>query len=124
MREMRLRLQDFLEHILQAIERIERYTADTDETTFLQNELTQDAVVRNIEIIGQASHNIEARFPEFAAAHPELPLSFAYQMRNAVAHGYFTVDMAILWRTIRDDLPRLRTQVNKAIEALKRETQN
>lgn len=124
MREIQLRLPDCREHILQAIERIERYTADTDENTFLQDELTQDTVVRNIEIIGEASHNIEARFPEFAAAHPELPLSFAYQMRNAVAHGYFTVDMAIVWRTIRDDLPRLRTQINKAIEVLIRETKN
>ncbi|TCV82508.1 HepT-like ribonuclease domain-containing protein [Sulfurirhabdus autotrophica] len=50
--------------------------------------MVQDAVIRNIEIIGEASHNIEERFPEFSEQHPELPLAFAYQMRNAVAHGY------------------------------------
>lgn len=44
-------------------------------------------MIRNFEIIGEASHNIETHYPEFATAHPELPLVFAYQMRNAVAHG-------------------------------------
>ena len=50
-------------------------------------------------------------FPEFAEAHPELPLASAYQMRNAVAHGYFKVDLEIVWRTIQSDLPALYAQV-------------
>lgn len=83
------RITGFLAHILESIERIERYTGDIDEAAFLGNQLVQDAVIRNLEIIGEASNNIEKYHPEFAAAHPELPLSFAYQMRNAVAHGYF-----------------------------------
>jgi uncharacterized protein with HEPN domain len=62
-----------------------------DEVTFLASKLVQDAVIRNFEIIGEASNNIEKRFPEFVASHPELPLSSAYQMRNAVAHGYFMI---------------------------------
>ena len=69
--------------------------------------MAQDAVIRNLEIIGEASHSIEIHFPEFAASHQELPLSFAYQMRNAVAHGYFKVDLEIVWKTIEDDLPQL-----------------
>ena len=68
---------------------------------FLEDEMVQDAVIRNFEIIGEASHNIEARFPEFAQGHPELPLAFSYQMRNAVAHGYFKVDLEIVWKTLR-----------------------
>lgn len=75
------RLADYLEHIREAIERIDRYVEDVDEVAFLQNELVQDAVIRNLEIIGEASHNIEQHCPEFAAGHPELPLAFAYQMR-------------------------------------------
>jgi uncharacterized protein with HEPN domain len=51
-------------------------------------------------VIGEASHNIEKRFPEFVADHPDLPLAIAYQMRNAIAHGYFEVDFEILWKTI------------------------
>ena len=105
------RLEDYLSHILEAIERIERYTADMDETHFLDNELIQDAVTRNLEIIGEASHNIETHYPEFTSAYPELPLSFAYQMRNAVAHGYFQVDYEIVWMTIQTKLTPFHTQI-------------
>ena len=94
------RLADYLEHVLQAIDRIQRYTAVIDELAFMRSELIQDAVIRNLEVIGEASHNIELHAPEFAAAHPELPLAYAYQMRNAVAHGYYKVDLQIVWRTI------------------------
>ena len=107
------RLPDYMSHILEAIERIERYTEDLDELAFLQNEMAQDAVIRNFEIIGEASHNIESHYPEFAAAHPELPLAFAYQMRNAVAHGYFKVDLEIVWKTVQNDLFGLYAQVSR-----------
>lgn len=103
----RQRLADYLTHILTAIERIEQYTADLDVETFLRDERTQDAVIRNIEVIGEASHRIETRFPDFVTAHPELPVSSAYQMRNAVAHGYFEVDLEIVWKTVVSDLPGL-----------------
>lgn len=87
------RLADYLSHILEAIERIGRYTEDMDEVAFLKIDLVQDAVIRNFEIIGEASNNIEKHYPQFAANYPELPLASAYQMRNAVAHGYFNVDL-------------------------------
>ena len=64
-----------------------------NELTFLVNKLVQDAVIRNFEVIGEASNNIERHYPEFVVEHPELPLASAYQMRNAVAHGYFKVDL-------------------------------
>ena len=107
------RLSDYLNHILEAIERIEEYVSDLDEIAFLGNKLVQDAVIRNFEVIGEASNNIEKRFPEFVAAHPELPLTSAYQMRNAVAHGYFQVDFEILWKTIQRDLHGLHTKVEE-----------
>lgn len=115
------RLADYLGHILQAIERINRYTEDMGEVAFLEDEMAQDAVIRNFEIIGEASHNIEVYFPVFAQAHPELPLAFAYQMRNAVAHGYFKVDLEIVWKTVQNDLFGLYTQVQQALEDLLRE---
>ena len=107
------RLPDYLNHILEAIKRIEEYVSELDEMAFLGNKLVQDAVIRNFEVIGEASNNIEKRFPEFVAAHPELPLASAYQMRNAVAHGYFQVDFEILWKTIQRDLPGLHTKVEE-----------
>ena len=114
-----VRLVDYLEHITQAIERIESYIEDLDELEFLKNELVQDAVIRNIEVIGEASHNVTIRYPEFAASHPELPLAFAYQMRNAVAHGYFKVDFEIVWKTIQNDLADLYLHVHNARKHLK-----
>ena len=108
------RLADYLAHIAEAIERIDRYTEGMDEVAFLDSQLVQDAVIRNFEIIGEASNKIEKHYPDFAANHPELPLSFAYQMRNAVAHGYFKVDFEIVWKTIQRDLPGLFSQIQDA----------
>lgn len=112
------RLQDYLAHIIQATQRIYHYTEDIDEVGFLQNELVQDAVIRNIEIIGEASNNIDKYYQDFAKLHPELPLVFAYEMRNAVAHGYFKVDLEIVWKTIKNDLPILDQQVKAALQQL------
>lgn len=114
------RLSDYLGHILEAIERSDRYTEDMDELAFLENGMAQDAVNRNFEIIGEASHNIEMQYPEFAAAHSELPLALAYQMRNAIAHGYFKVDFEIVWRSIHSDLPGLCKQVQEVLAETKR----
>ena len=110
------RLPDYLRHIIEAIERIERYTEDMDELGFAQNQMVQDAVIRNFEIIGEASRNIERVSPGFVAAHPELPLSFAYEMRNVLAHGYFKVDIGVVWNTIERDLPTLHAQIKSVIE--------
>ncbi|CAB4966067.1 MAG: DUF86 domain-containing protein [Actinobacteria bacterium] len=81
------RLDDYIEHIVTAIGRIATYTQGLDHEFFLTDGLVQDAVIRNIEVIGEASHRIATRFPGFAELHPEIPLGPAYQMRNAVAHG-------------------------------------
>lgn len=109
------RLDDYLRHIVAAIERIEQYVTDFDIARFVEDERTQDAVIRNIEIIGEASHWIETGFPDFVAAHPELPVSSAYQMRNAVAHGYFEVDLEIVWKTVKGDLPALAALIRKLL---------
>lgn len=113
-------MTDYLDHIREAIERVDRYVEDIDEAVFLQNEMAQDAVIRNFEIIGEASHNIEQHYPEFAVGHPELPLAFAYQMRNAVTHGYFKVDLEIVWKTIHNDLPGLYQHIKQALGDLER----
>jgi len=105
------RISDYLGHIRQAVERIHRYTEDMDEVAFSRNELTQDAVIRNLEIVGEACRNLERDHPQFAAAHPELPLAFAYEMRNSLAHGYFKVDLAIVWKTVESDLQELYERV-------------
>jgi uncharacterized protein with HEPN domain len=116
-----LRVPDYLGHILKAIERIDRYTADMDEVGFLNSELVQDAVIRNIEIIGEASNNIQNGAPEFAALHDDIPWQVMYTMRNRVSHGYDKVDLEIVWKTIQGDLPGLFSQVQLVLADLPRQ---
>ncbi len=106
-----LRLPEYLGHIVEAIDRVHRYVEDMVELSFLQDEKTQDAVIRNFEVIGEASNNIKRYHPDFARLHPEVPFNFAYEMRNALAHGYFKIDFEVVWKTIHTDLPELRRQV-------------
>lgn len=111
----RLRTLDYLEHILEAIRRIKQYTDDTDENTFLENKLIQDAVIRNIEVVGEACRNIDRYDSEFSVTYHDLPLKIAYEMRNILAHGYFKIDLEIVWRTIQRDLPKLEHQVQMIV---------
>lgn len=112
-----LRIDEYLQHILNAISRIENYCGDMTEIAFMDSEITQDAVIRNFEIIGEACKNVErVASKEFLALHPDLPLAFAYDMRNALAHGYYKVDLGIVWRTIESDLPDLKRYVENAIK--------
>ena len=110
------RLPDYLDHIVEAIVRIERYTAGMDQAAFVGNDMAQDAVIRNFEVIGEASHHIERNHPDFAEAHPELPLAIAYEMRNALAHGYFKIDLTLVWRTLEADLPPLKRNVEALVQ--------
>jgi len=112
-----LRVADYLRHILDAIERIDRYTADMDELTFLDSELEQDAVIRNIEVIGEASNNIQRVAPDFVIQHDDIPWQVMYTMRNRLSHGYHKVDMEIVWKTIQHDLPGLYRQVQALVGA-------
>ena len=100
-----LRVRDYLEHIAEAIANIREYTAGMDAAAFLADRKTQDAVVRNFEVIGEACNNVIKHHAAFAASHAEIPWNFAYEMRNALAHGYFKIDQGIVWRTIETDLP-------------------
>jgi uncharacterized protein with HEPN domain len=113
-----LRIFNYLEHILEAIIRINHYVKDIDQAGFLQSEIIQDAVIRNIEIIGEASRNIDRYHPHFTIKHSEVPWEELYWMRNRIAHGYFSVDMQLVWRTIEKDIPMLQDQVQKIYDQL------
>lgn len=117
-------LQDYLEHIQRAISRIQSYLQDIDHASFLENEEKQDAVIRNLEVLGEAAGNIQRYFPDFTAKHPDFPLKAAYGTRNALAHGYFKVDLDIVWRTVERDLPDMEVQVVNLIQSLNVGTRN
>jgi uncharacterized protein with HEPN domain len=107
------RVPEYLGHILEAIERIQEYVSGMDEMAFLSSRLVQDAVIRNIEIIGEASNNILRVAPAFAAQHAEIPWQVMYAMRNRVSHGYDKVDFEMVWKTLHNDLPDLYLCIQK-----------
>jgi uncharacterized protein with HEPN domain len=110
------RVEDYLGHIAEAIERAASYVQPLpDIDAFRQNQLVQDGVVRNIEIIGEAANHINRVAPEFIAQHPELPWRNMRNMRNIVIHDYFNVDLITIWRTVQEDLPKLKQQIDQLL---------
>lgn len=105
------RVPDYLRHMIDAIDRATLYVAGMDIQAFLQDTRTQDAVVRSIEIIGEAANKTRVADPVFAARHPEIPWNLIYGMRNRIVHDYFEVDLEVVWQTIERDLPGLRMQI-------------
>jgi uncharacterized protein with HEPN domain len=93
-----------LRHILDAIARIEEYTAGLDEAALAADRKTLDAVIRNFQVVGEAARRVPA---EVQAAHPEIPWSDVQKMRHVLVHDYDTIRVEILWRTIRVHLPPL-----------------
>lgn len=114
------RLADYLGHMLDAIQRVRAYTQGTDEAAFMRDQLLQDAVIRNIEIMGEASSQILSRYPDFGAKHPDLPLRAVRGMRNAISHGYFTVNLRLVWQAVEHDVPQLATQLKEVREEVSR----
>ncbi len=113
-----LRLHDYLQHIIDAIGRVNGYVAAMDHTAFMGDVKTQDAVIRNLQIIGGAAHNIRQRFPEVVAADPSVPWHSAYGMRNALTHGYFSVDLERVWTTIQNDLQPFEATLRRLLASL------
>lgn len=113
-----LRLVDYLGHILDAIERCRDYVVDMDEAAFMKDRKTQDAVMRTIEIIGEASNSVRKRYPEVLTTHPEIPFAKAVGMRNVLSHGYFQVDLDAVWKAIHTDLPPVHEAVGSLLASL------
>ena len=115
------RVEDYLGHIVEAIARATSYVQPLQGIeAFRQNPLVQDGVVRNIEIIGEATTQINRMAPDFIAQHPELPWRKMRNMRNVVIHTYFNVDLKILWQTVTEDLPKLKQQVDHLLTEIGR----
>lgn len=98
--------------ILQAINKIERYLANMSYETFLTDEKTIDAVVRNFEIIGEAANQIPKTFAE---QHPEIPWRDLSDFRNVLIHAYFGVDLQMVWQIVELDLNTLKKQIQNII---------
>lgn len=100
---------DLLGDIREAAQRISRYTAGTTYEKFLSDAKTQDAVIRNLEIIGEATKNLTA---EMRARNPGLPWKGMAAMRDRLIHDYFGVNLDIVWRIVADELPEVKEQID------------
>jgi uncharacterized protein with HEPN domain len=109
-RQQLLCTADYLRHMAQAIDNIQNCQAGMDASGFKADRKTQDAVVRNLEIIGEACNNRVKSDAAFAQAHPEMHWGFAYEMRNASSHRHFNVDLDIVWATVTGDLPGMKAK--------------
>jgi uncharacterized protein with HEPN domain len=105
------RTMEYLDHMLEAVHRVNAYVTGLDRVAFGTDTRTQDAVIRNLEVIGEAARNIQRHDPGFVAAHPEVPWALAYRMRNSLSHGYADIDLDTVWNTARANLPDLKLQL-------------
>lgn len=97
-RSWRLRIED----ILEAIHKTQRYVSGLSFDEFRADEKVVDAVVRNLEVIGEAARHIP---PEVESRHPGVPWGEMRGMRNILAHEYFGINLSILWHTVKKNLP-------------------
>jgi len=98
----------YLHHILDAIQRIQTYTRDVSKEKYLQDGLLQDGVVRQLEIIGEASTNLSEEFQE---RHSEVPWGQIIGLRNQIVHAYFDINLDITWDIVHGDIPELKRQI-------------
>ncbi|MBO6189110.1 MAG: DUF86 domain-containing protein [Prevotella sp.] len=111
MRERR-KDRERLEHILAAIERVLRYTKGKTYDDLVADDMMYYAVVKNIEIMGEAANMIT---PQFQQSHPETPWKMVRGMRNYIVHEYFQIDDVVVWDVVTTNLSELREQIARYI---------
>ena len=99
---------DYLDDMEHGIKKVITHLEGLDKEQFLRDEWTQDAVVRNIEIIGQAAKELSESTREMC---PEVDWKKLMGMRDRLAHGYFAINLDVVWNTVQEDLPHLLVQV-------------
>lgn len=110
---------DFLRDILEYSEKAERFVEEIDFQAFEGNEEKTLAVIRALEVIGEAARHVPG---SLRSQYPEVPWEDMTGMRNILIHDYFGVDLKVVWRTVKEDLPPLRAAVARMLDDLGAET--
>ena len=100
----------YIDHILNSINRILDYISGKDREAFEADQLTQDAVVRQLEVIGEATKRVSK---ELRSKNPDIPQSDMAGMRDVLIHDYIDVDLGVVWKTISEDIPNLKALILK-----------
>jgi len=106
----------FLLDILDCVAAIDSFVEDHDFDSFTKDRKTVDAVVRNVEVIGEAANNLTAGF---RAANSQIAWRKMIDTRNRIVHGYATVDLEIIWNIAQNDLGQLQVEIEKLLESMK-----
>jgi uncharacterized protein with HEPN domain len=113
------RLADYLDHMLEATLQACSYTEGMNKVDFLADKRTQQAVILNLIIIGEAATKLLQGYEDFLARHPDVPWRNMKGMRNRIAHGYFDIDLEVVWETLQtalsallERLPAIREDAN------------
>lgn len=104
---------DYLQDILEAIQRILDYTGNTTWQEFLVDHKTQDAIIRNLEVIGEATKKIS---DDIRDVYPEIPWRDITGTRDRLVHHYFGVNLEIIWQIAKNDLPVLFSQIKNVLD--------
>ena len=102
----------YLRHILDAMEKVERYLSGANYESFIHNDMMTDAVIRELMIIGEAANNLSDKFQE---EHADVMWWKIKAMRNVLVHEYFGVNLKIVWDTCKTNLPALKLMIQKTL---------
>jgi uncharacterized protein with HEPN domain len=105
--------RDLLGDILEALRRAGAYLADQSYEQFLADTKTQDAIIRTLEIVGEATKGLS---PALRESHPGIPWKNMAGLRDKLIHDYFGVNIDIVWQIVRDELPPLAVQLTAVLE--------
>lgn len=105
------RLPDYLDHMQQAATDACAFVEGLDKTDFLEDKRTQQAVIMSLIIMGEAATKVMDSYAEFTQAHPNVLWRSMRGMRNRIAHGYFDINLDVVWETVQTALPELLKQL-------------
>lgn len=106
------RLADYLDHMQQAATDACSFVEGLDKDDFLEDKRTQQAVIMSIIVIGEAATKVMDGYADFAQTHSEVPWRSMRGMRNRIAHGYFDINLDVVWETVQAALPDLLKQLS------------
>jgi uncharacterized protein with HEPN domain len=105
------RLPDYLDHMQQAATDACSFVYGLDQADFFEDKRTQQAVIMSLIIIGEAATKVMDSYADFTQAHPAVPWRSMRGMRNRIAHGYFDINLEVVWETVQAALPELLKQM-------------
>lgn len=115
------RLLDYLTHMQQAAGDARVFVEGLTKEVFLSDKRTQQAVIMSIVVIGEAATRVMDAYPAFTAANPKIPWRGMRGMRNRIAHGYFELNLDVVWDTVQTALPELLQQLTLTITDARKE---